>query len=145
MWQNAIQRLIEKICDFGLSADRRLDLRRVAYIRARDAISGLRDEIALRDCPLTVGERVCVQEGDKKFEGLIEYVVGVASRDELLGPRSGVTSGWSAGGHRYKSTNGELSSKWTFAVVSFDHTLQSGVWVANERGLEALFGLPPLP
>lgn len=145
MWRKAIQDLADRICGLGLNADEMLEHQKSVYIRAKDEIDRLRDEIAMRDCPLKIGDRVWVQEGDKRFEGQVEYVVGVASPDELLGPETGVKSGWSAGGRRYKSTTGELSEVWTFAVVSFEYVLEGGVWIRRERGIEATLGLSRLP
>lgn len=145
MWTQALQKAVDWLSDLGQTPDARLDRQKRRFLESKAQIDRLRNEAAERGCPLRVGERVSVFDGEKPFDGQIEYIHGISSPTEIFEPVVGAQPGWTAGGHRFKSTTGELSKSWTFAIVSFDYTLEAGIWKARERGIEAALNLPQMP
>ncbi|MBX9576111.1 MAG: hypothetical protein K2X07_10780 [Caulobacteraceae bacterium] len=144
-WRQTLEQAVGWLAELGLSLDDRLERQKAIYISAKAEIEKLREDIAARDCPLSVGQRVTVVEGTKSFDLQIEYVHGAPAPEEFLGPVLGAKSGWTAGGHRFKATTGELSKSWSCSIVGHAFTFEDGAWRAPDRSLESFFNLPPAP
>lgn len=103
-----------------------LDEAKRRYLAAEADIERLRTKIALAACPVKVGDRVTVDDGDKVYDGRVDYIGHYCGSDEILGPVIGAPTGWAAGGFRYNKGTGEVG-KWSFAISSNDE-LKDGVW-----------------
>jgi hypothetical protein len=120
-----------------------LDDAKRRYLAARADIDRLRRTIASAACPIAVGDRVTVTDGNQTYEGLVDDVGAAPSIEDYLNPTPGAATPWVASGRRIRKTDGQ-PSKWTFSIPS-NAECKHGVWHLPERGIEAVLGLPKLP
>jgi len=110
------------------------------YLDAKQEIETLRLAIAMKLCPLKVGDRIKVEDDGKEYEGIVQRVDFAVTKTELLDPVVGATPGWAVSGHRIKKTDGALSD-WSFGFSNFNSRLDNGRWVIAKPDLNAIFGL----
>ena len=116
-----------------------LDLEKNKFNTAKHKIEELRLKIALATCPIKIGEKVKYKKGGKDYEGIVEYINYATDLMDNLDPQPGARTGWSAGGHRVNKSSGTVGEV-SFAIVSFEASLNNGVWEINQRTLDQLFG-----
>jgi hypothetical protein len=121
----------------------KLDAAKRRFLDAKDEIEKLRLEIALKECPLKLGDRISIIDNGKEYEGVVERIDGACDDTELLDPVVGATTGWAVSGNRIKKTDGGPSS-WSFGFTSFNASFHAGKWIVEERSIEAALGLKPL-
>lgn len=119
---------------------KQLDDAKRRYLDAKKEVETLRLAIALRLCPLKVGDSIKVEEGGNEYEGIVESVHFALSDGEFFDPVVGATPGWTVSGHRIKKTDGTLSS-WSFGFSNFNSSLNNGRWIITARDIKATLGL----
>jgi hypothetical protein len=110
------------------------------YLHAKHEIDTLRRVIALKICPIKVGDLVRVMDDGKEYEGIVEDIDSGLADSESLGPVPDVAPGWSVRGHRIKKTDGTLSN-WSFGFSNFNARLENGLWIITKRDLAAIFNI----
>ena len=118
--------------------EKELNLEKEKFNASKDKIEELRLKIALASCPIKIGDRVKYVKNGKEYEGIVEYIHYATDLMDNLYPKPGALTGWSAGGHKINKTTGDVG-KVGFSIVSFEATLNNGVWEITERTLEQLF------
>ena len=117
-----------------------LDDAKRRYLEARDDIDRLRQKLAAAACPLQIGDRVTVKDGEKTYEGIVQRISAAPTIEDHLNPSPGAPTPWAASGRRIRKSDGELSKR-GFTIPA-DAEVRGGVWHLPEGGIEATLGLP---
>lgn len=117
-----------------------LDEAKRQYLEAKNKIETLRISIAMKICPLKIGDQIKVGDDGKEYEAVVEGIHYALADGELLDPIIGAPAGWSVHGHRIKKTDGTISS-WSFGFSNFDAEFLNGCWVIKKRDLATILGI----
>lgn len=116
-----------------------LDDAKRRFLSAKADIDELRQKIAESSCPLSIGDRVVVRDGDKTYDGIIDHIGAAPELDDLIEPKVGAPTPWAASGKRIRKADGE-KSRWGFAIPA-DAEHVDGVWHIPKRSIERTLGL----
>ncbi len=102
------------------------------YLDAKEEIETLRLRIAIKMCPLKVGDRIKINDDGKEYEGIVEDVGFALADGEFLSPVVDAAPGWSVSGHQIKKTDGTFIT-WSFSFSNFNARLDDDRWGIAER------------
>lgn len=109
-----------------------LDDLKAEIIALRGRIQDLETDIAIEICPISVGETITINDGNKEYQGIVEEVDTLYSPYDFIEPTIGNRPTWRAKGPRINKGNGE-PGKWSFELTGNRACLKDDVWVM-ERG-----------
>jgi hypothetical protein len=116
-----------------------LDDAKRRFLSAKADIDRLRQKIAEASCPLKIGDRVAVRDGEHTYEGTVDHIGAAPGLEDLFMPEVGAPTPWSASGKRIRKGDGG-QSKWGFAIPA-DAELINGIWHMPKRSIERTLGL----
>lgn len=125
-----------------------LDDAKRRFLSAKADIDGLRQKIAESSCPLSVGDRVVVRDGDKTYDGIIDHIGAAPELGDLIELKVGAPTPWAASGKRIRKADGAspsppTPSTWT-AFGIYRNAQSSAHWASNKCAHKLSVSLPDL-
>lgn len=101
-----------------------LEEARQRFNTAKDDIARIRDQIAIKNCPLSVGQIVPLTKDGKDYDGIID---SIRAKPDWGETHLGHGVDWIASGKRINKTTGERG-EWGFDISGESSTQERGRW-----------------
>jgi hypothetical protein len=108
---------------------------RQRFNTAKGDVERLRNQIAIANCPLSVGGTVPLTKDGKDFDGIVDMI---RAKPDWAEAHSGQAVEWIPSGNRINKTTGEVG-EWGFEISSDGSTQDRGRW--RVKTLDEILGI----